>query len=168
MNGGFSAESISCSDLVSSKAQDVLFHHYCTLVGIFYDFRLRNVFESRRSLRQIGYLLAVKGSLRHHTPDRSDEYRHTVNELGTHGSALIRVYCGGVGAKINLVSFEFVHRRLVLEHNKLAVVLESGLKPGRHLGQVRVTNLLAFLVDDTPTTGSANEQAALGDLREES
>jgi hypothetical protein len=27
---------------------------------------------------------------------------------------------------------------------------------------------LAFLVDDTPTTGSANEQAAFGDLREES
>jgi len=105
-------------------------------------------------------LLAAKGSLRHRTPDRPDEYRNTVNELGTHGSALIRVYCGGVGAKINLVSFEFIHRWLVLENNQLTVVLESRLKPHRHLGQVRVTDLLAFLVDDTPTTGSAKEQTA--------
>ena len=84
------------------------------------------------------------------------------------GGAFIRVYCGGVGAKINLVSFEFVHRRLVLEHNELAVILKSGLKPRRHLGQVRVTDVLAFLVDDTPTMGPTNEQAAFGDLREES
>src|SRR4030095_9113941 len=106
--------------------------------------------------------------LRHGASNRPDEYCHTVNELGTRGGALIREYCRGIGAKVNLVSFELVHRRLVLEHNKLAVVLESGLKPGRHLGQVRVTNLLAFLIDDSSTMGSTDEQAALGDLREES
>src|SRR5262245_42720475 len=59
------------------------------------------------------------------------------------------------------------HRCLVLEHNKLAVVLKSGLKASRHLGQVRVTDVLAFLVDDTSTMGSSNEQAAFGDFGEE-
>jgi hypothetical protein len=122
----------------------------------------------RRSLRQIRYLLAAKGRLRHRTSRGPDKHRHTVNELRTHGGACICVYCGGAGGEVNFISFEFVHRRLVLEHNKLAVVLKSGLEPGRHLGQVRVTDVLAFLVDDTPTMGSTNEQAAFGDLREES
>src|SRR4029434_7303486 len=84
-----------------------------------------------RLLRQIRYLLATKRSLRHRTSYRPDKYRHTVNKLGTRGGAFIRVHRGGIGAKVNLVSFEFVHRRLVLEHNKLAVVLKSDLKPGR-------------------------------------
>ena len=125
-------------------------------------------YETPRSLRQVRDLLAAKGSLRHRTPRGPDKHRHTVNELGTHGGAFIRDYCGGVGAEVDFISFEFVHRRLILEHNQLAVVLKPGLKPHRHLGQVRVTDVLAFLVDDTPTMGSTNDKAAFGDLREES
>jgi hypothetical protein len=119
-------------------------------------------------LRQVRYLLATKRSLRHRTSYRPDKHRHTVNKLRTRGGAFIREYCGGVCAEVNFIPFEFVHRRLVLEHNKLTVVLKSGLKPGRHLGQVRVTDVLAFLLDNTPTVSPTHEQAAFGDLREES
>src|SRR4030095_1543670 len=119
-------------------------------------------------LRQVLLFLAPKRGLRHRTPYRPDKYRHTIIKLGIRSGTFIREHCGGVGAKVNLVSFEFVHRRLVLEHNQLAIVLKSSLKPGRHLSQVRVTNLLAFLIDDSSTMGSTDEQAALGDLRKES
>src|SRR5262245_26363784 len=121
-----------------------------------------------RSLRFIRYLLATNISLCHRASDGSDKYRYTVNKLRIRGGTFIRIDCGGVGAKVNLVSFESVHRGLVLKHNKLAVVLKAGLKPSRHLRQVRVTDVLAFLVDNTSTMGSANEQAAFGDLREKS
>src|SRR5262249_30290521 len=124
--------------------------------------------EPPRSLRQIRYLLARKGGLRHRTPRGPDKHHHTADELSTRGSAFVRVHCRGVDAKVNFISFEFLHRRLVLENNQLAVVLEPGLKPYRHLGQVRVTDVLAFLVDDPATMGTAKEEAAFGDLRKES
>jgi hypothetical protein len=133
---------------------------------------MMSIFESlkqrRLSLRQVCYLLPREGGLRHGTPGRSDEYRYTVNELGAHGGAFIRNYCGGVGAEVYFISFESVHRRLVLKHNQLAVLLEPGLEAHGRLGQIRVTDVLGFLVNDTPTTGAANDKTALGDLREKS
>src|SRR5207344_2611771 len=125
-------------------------------------------YESPRSLRQVRDLLTPKGGLRHRTPRGPDEHRYAVNELSAHGGAFIRNYCGGVGAEVDFISFEFVHRRLILEHDQLAIVLKPGLKPHRHLGQVRVTDVLAFLVDDALAPGTTKNEAALGDLREES
>src|SRR5262249_825786 len=96
-----------------------------------------------------------------------DKYRYTVNKLRIRGGTFIRENRGDVGAKVNLVSFESVHRGLVLEYNKLAVVLKAGLKATPHLSQVRVTDLLAFFLANTPTMGPSNEQAAFGDFRKE-
>ena len=126
--------------------------------------------HSRRVAAALLVLICFASAPQHaqQNADNLFPYRYTIDELGIGGSAFVRIYGGGVSTKVNLVLFEFVHRRLVLEHNKLAVVLKSGLKSGRHLGQVRVTDVLAFLVDDTSTVASSNEQAAFGDLREES
>src|SRR4029453_11626906 len=150
---------VPCSSLLQAPA---LRYWY------FPDLGIRNPLCDARSLRQVRDLLAAKGGLRHRTPRGPDKHHHTVNELGTHGGAFICDYCGGVGTEVYFISFESVHRRLVLEHNQLAIVLKPGLKPYRRLGQFRVADVLAFLVNDTPTVGSAKDKADLGDLRKES
>src|SRR5262245_51696044 len=120
------------------------------------------------SLRQVRDLLAAKRCLRHRSPGGSDEHRHTVNELSIHSGAFLCKNCGGVGATVYFISFEFIHRRLVLENDQLTIILVPGLKSDRHLGQIRVADVLAFLVDDALAPGTTKDEAALGDLREES
>ena len=93
--------------------------------GDFPDLTFEIPYERPRSFGQIRDLLAAKGCLCHRPPPGGpDEHRHAVNELSTRSSTFICDDCGGVGTEVYFISFESVHRRLVLEHNQLAVVLE--------------------------------------------
>jgi hypothetical protein len=125
--------------------------------GLSLAFRISRVLRAKtlRSLRQISYLLARQGGLRHRTLRGPDKNRYTVDELRVHGGALIRGHCGSVRAEIDFITLKFVPRRLILEHNQLTIVLQPGLKPHRHLSQVRVTDVLALFVDHPLTMGPA-------------
>jgi len=95
----------------------------------------------RRSLRQIRYLLAAKGRLRHRTSRRPDKHRHAINELGTHG-APVSPYTAERCTEINLVSFE-LSIALDSRTHQLAVVLKSAWNPA-DIWVNRVTDVLGF------------------------
>src|SRR6266850_1194085 len=119
-----------------------------------------------RSLRHIRDLLPAKRRFCHGATRGLNEHGYAVNELSSSSGAFLCNNCGGVGAGIYFIPFESVHRRLIFKDYQLAVGLTSRLEPHGYLGKLRVTDKLAFFVDNTMSISPTHEQPTLGNFRE--
>jgi hypothetical protein len=88
--------------------------------------------------------------------DRPHDDPDAIDEPGVRGGSRLQNDGRGVGREVEPVLCEALESRLVLEHDQLAVGLAPGLQAKRSLGQVRITDVLALLVDDTPAVGAAS------------